>query len=116
VERATRKKYLRAALSHYGNEILDRGPGARGIQNPVEGLCTSITGATGHTGHIIAKTLLKNGKRVRGNRGRTAERLQPLVAEGAEGLQSGDMVDKTELVAGVCRSRSRLRHAALRTP
>ncbi len=42
-----------------------------------------ITGATGNTGHIIAKKLLANGQKVRVI-GRTADRLQALVAEGAE--------------------------------
>jgi uncharacterized protein YbjT (DUF2867 family) len=42
-----------------------------------------ITGATGNTGHIITKELLSKGQKVRAI-GRSAERLQALVALGAE--------------------------------
>lgn len=42
-----------------------------------------ITGATGNTGNIIARTLLGLGQKVRAI-GRTADRLEPLAAEGAE--------------------------------
>src|SRR2546428_3130298 len=42
-----------------------------------------ITGATGNTGSVIAKTLLEEGKRVRAI-GRSADRLQPLTNSGAE--------------------------------
>ena len=42
-----------------------------------------ITGATGNTGSVIAKTLLEKGKRVRAI-GRSADRLQPLTNSGAE--------------------------------
>lgn len=42
-----------------------------------------ITGATGHTGKIIAETLLAKGQKVRVI-GRTADKLQPFVAKGAE--------------------------------
>jgi uncharacterized protein YbjT (DUF2867 family) len=42
-----------------------------------------ITGATGNTGKIVAETLLANGQKVRVI-GRTAEKLQPFVAKGAE--------------------------------
>ena len=42
-----------------------------------------ITGATGHTGSIVAKTLLGLGQRVRAI-GRSADRLESLAAEGAE--------------------------------
>src|SRR5215469_18540608 len=42
-----------------------------------------ITGATGNTGKAAAERLLAQGKRVRVI-GRSAERLQPLVAQGAE--------------------------------
>jgi len=44
-----------------------------------------ITGATGHTGSIVAKTLLGLGQRVRAI-GRSADRLESLAAEGAEPL------------------------------
>jgi len=42
-----------------------------------------ITGATGHTGTIAAKTLLARGHSVR-VLGRSAERLRPLTSQGAE--------------------------------
>ncbi|HJX89791.1 MAG TPA: NAD(P)H-binding protein [Pyrinomonadaceae bacterium] len=42
-----------------------------------------ITGATGHTGGIVAKTLLGQGQKVRAI-GRSADRLEALAAEGAE--------------------------------
>lgn len=42
-----------------------------------------ITGATGHTGSIAARTLLSRGKKVRAI-GRSAERLQSLASAGAE--------------------------------
>lgn len=51
-----------------------------------------ITGATGNTGHIVAKRLLENGKNVR-VLGRKAEKLAPLVALGAEAF-TADMSDK----------------------
>ncbi len=43
----------------------------------------AITGATGHTGSVVAKRLLSEGKKVRVI-GRNRERLQPLVDAGAE--------------------------------
>jgi uncharacterized protein YbjT (DUF2867 family) len=42
-----------------------------------------ITGATGHTGGIVAKTLVGLGQKVRAI-GRSADRLEALAAEGAE--------------------------------
>lgn len=42
-----------------------------------------ITGATGHTGNIVARTLLSRGQKVR-VLGRRADRLQSLVSAGAE--------------------------------
>ena len=42
-----------------------------------------ITGATGHTGNVIARKLLAQGQTVRAV-GRSADRLAPLAAEGAE--------------------------------
>ncbi len=42
-----------------------------------------VTGATGNTGSVVAKQLLAKGKKVRAI-GRNAERLQSLVAQGAE--------------------------------
>jgi uncharacterized protein YbjT (DUF2867 family) len=54
-----------------------------------------VTGATGNTGHIVAKKLLASGQKVRAI-GRSAERLQSLVAEGAEPFV-GDVTDKQAL-------------------
>jgi uncharacterized protein YbjT (DUF2867 family) len=51
-----------------------------------------VTGATGHTGSVIAKTLLARGKKVRAV-GRSAERLSSLVSLGAEPFV-GDVSDK----------------------
>jgi uncharacterized protein YbjT (DUF2867 family) len=42
-----------------------------------------VTGATGNSGHVVAESLLDAGKEVRAI-GRTADRLQRLVAKGAE--------------------------------
>src|SRR5579863_1359998 len=42
-----------------------------------------VTGATGHSGHVVAEKLLKAGKKVRAI-GRSAERLQRLTTQGAE--------------------------------
>ncbi|HTT63516.1 MAG TPA: NmrA family NAD(P)-binding protein [Bryobacteraceae bacterium] len=42
-----------------------------------------VTGATGHTGSVVARTLLAAGKRVRAV-GRDAGRLEPLTSAGAE--------------------------------
>ena len=50
-----------------------------------------VLGATGNTGHVVAKTLLSRGQKVRVV-GRSAERLQPLAAEGAE-IFVGDATD-----------------------
>lgn len=54
-----------------------------------------ITGATGHTGSEVVKHLLAKGKPVRAI-GRSGERLQPLVAEGAEAFVS-DITDAAVL-------------------
>ena len=43
----------------------------------------AILGASGNTGHIVAKTLLERGQKVRAI-GRNATHLQPLAAQGAE--------------------------------
>jgi uncharacterized protein YbjT (DUF2867 family) len=52
-----------------------------------------VTGATGHTGNVVAKTLLKRGAQVRVI-GRSNERLKSLAAEGAE-LFAADLTDPT---------------------
>ncbi len=57
-----------------------------------------VTGATGHTGGVVAKTLLKNGAKVRVT-GRTPEHLKGLAAEGAEPF-AADLTD----VSGVTRA------------
>ena len=54
-----------------------------------------VTGATGNTGHVVAKRLLAAGEKVRVI-GRNAERLQPLVAAGAEPFVA-DVTDATAL-------------------
>jgi uncharacterized protein YbjT (DUF2867 family) len=54
-----------------------------------------ITGATGNTGHIVAKRLLEQGKNVRVI-GRSAERLAKLSALGAEAFVA-DLSDKAGL-------------------
>jgi uncharacterized protein YbjT (DUF2867 family) len=51
----------------------------------------AIIGATGHTGKIVAEELLAAGEKVRVI-GRTAEKLQPFVAKGAEPFV-GNVVD-----------------------
>ena len=51
-----------------------------------------ITGATGHTGSVIAKRLLAEGKKVRVV-GRSTERLRPLVELGAEAF-AADVTDE----------------------
>ncbi|HXE74633.1 MAG TPA: NmrA family NAD(P)-binding protein [Candidatus Xenobia bacterium] len=50
-----------------------------------------VIGATGHTGSVIAKKLLAAGEKVRVV-GRSAEKLQPFVAQGAEAFV-GDVTD-----------------------
>jgi len=54
-----------------------------------------ITGATGNTGHIVAKRLLEQGKSVRVI-GRSAERLAGLASLGAEPF-TADLSDKSAL-------------------
>ena len=54
-----------------------------------------VLGASGNTGHIVAKTLLARGQKVRVV-GRNAAHLQPLVAQGAESF-IGDVTDATAL-------------------
>jgi len=54
-----------------------------------------ILGASGNTGHIVAKTLLARGQKVRVV-GRNAAHLQALAAQGAESFV-GDVTDATAL-------------------
>lgn len=54
-----------------------------------------VTGATGHTGSIIAQTLLAKGEKVRVV-GRTRERLEPFTRKGAEPAVA-DLTDATAL-------------------
>jgi uncharacterized protein YbjT (DUF2867 family) len=54
-----------------------------------------VLGASGNTGHVVAKNLLARGQKVRVV-GRNAARLQPLAAEGAE-LFIGDATDAPTL-------------------
>jgi uncharacterized protein YbjT (DUF2867 family) len=60
-----------------------------------------ITGATGNTGSIVAKTLLGLGQKVRVI-GRSADRLQPFAAEGAEPFicDLNDAVALTKVFSG----------------
>ncbi len=55
----------------------------------------SITGATGNTGKIVAEVLLAKGEKVR-VLGRSAEKLQPFVAKGAEAFVA-DVTDEAAL-------------------
>jgi uncharacterized protein YbjT (DUF2867 family) len=54
-----------------------------------------VLGASGNTGHVVAKNLLARGKKVRVV-GRNAARLQPLAADGAE-IAIGDVTDARAL-------------------
>jgi uncharacterized protein YbjT (DUF2867 family) len=54
-----------------------------------------VTGATGHTGNIVARTLLGKGAKVRAI-GRSADRLQALVAQGAESFVT-DLTEVSQL-------------------
>ena len=60
-----------------------------------------VTGATGHTGDIVATTLLKKGEKVRVI-GRSAERLKKLAEEGAEPFAADltDVGSVTKALAG----------------
>jgi uncharacterized protein YbjT (DUF2867 family) len=57
-----------------------------------------VMGATGHTGNVVAKTLLAKGARVRVI-GRNADRLEALVAKGAESF----VMDLTD-VSGLAKA------------
>ena len=63
-----------------------------------------VTGATGNTGHIVAKQLLTSGHKVRAI-GRTADRLQSLVAQGAEPFVA-DLSDKQALTKAFTGARA----------
>ena len=54
-----------------------------------------VMGATGHTGNIVARTLLGKGAKVRAI-GRSADRLQALVAQGAESFAT-DLTEVSHL-------------------
>ena len=54
-----------------------------------------ITGATGHTGNVVAKALLTKGEKVRVV-GRNPDRLKSLVAEGAEPF-TADLTDAANI-------------------
>jgi uncharacterized protein YbjT (DUF2867 family) len=55
----------------------------------------AILGASGNTGHVVAKTLLERGQKVRAI-GRNATHLQPLAAQGAE-VFVADVTDASAL-------------------
>ena len=57
----------------------------------------AITGATGNTGSVVAKTLLRRGQKVRVI-GRNADKLKGLAAEGAEAY-AADIADVAGLTA-----------------
>lgn len=63
-----------------------------------------ITGATGNTGNVAARRLLAEGQKVRVI-GRSAENLQPLVAEGAEPLVC-DLTDTGSLTRAFAGARA----------
>ncbi len=56
----------------------------------------AVCGATGNTGSVVARRLLAGGQKVRAI-GRHRDRLQPLVAQGAEGFVA-ELTDKAALV------------------
>jgi len=60
-----------------------------------------VTGATGHTGSVVAKTLLRHGQKVRAV-GRSSERLQALAKEGAEAFATdfADSAGMTKALEG----------------
>lgn len=56
----------------------------------------AVVGATGNTGKLIASHLLAKGKKVRVI-GRSAERLRPFVAKGAEAFTAASMEDRSAM-------------------
>jgi len=63
-----------------------------------------ITGATGNTGNVVARTLLGLSQKVRAI-GRSADRLQPLTAEGAEAFVC-DVTDAAALTKAFSGARA----------
>jgi uncharacterized protein YbjT (DUF2867 family) len=61
----------------------------------MEGAMYVVTGATGHTGNVVAKALLNRGEKVRVV-GRSADRLKALAAEGAEPFNA-DLTDTASI-------------------
>jgi uncharacterized protein YbjT (DUF2867 family) len=70
----------------------------------MEAMMYVITGATGNTGSIVARTLLGIGQKVRAI-GRSAERLKPLAAEGAEAFVC-DVTDAAALTKAFSGARA----------
>jgi uncharacterized protein YbjT (DUF2867 family) len=63
-----------------------------------------VLGASGNTGHVVAKNLLASGKKVRAV-GRSATHLQPLTAQGAE-VFVGDVTDVAALTKALQQADS----------
>ena len=63
-----------------------------------------VLGASGNTGHVVAKNLLANGQKVRAI-GRNAAHLQPLAAEGAE-IFIADVTDASALTKAFRQAES----------
>jgi uncharacterized protein YbjT (DUF2867 family) len=63
-----------------------------------------VLGASGNTGHIVANTLLAEGKKVRVF-GRNATHLQPFAAQGAE-VSTGDVSDASAVMKAFQRADS----------
>jgi uncharacterized protein YbjT (DUF2867 family) len=63
-----------------------------------------VTGATGHTGSVVAKTLLKKGARVRVI-GRSPDRLKNLTTEGAEPFDA-DLTDAAAVAKAMAGAKA----------